>query len=90
MLLNPPFVAGINCVNRKVPFYDKIRTLKGSEAITKVGQMNLGAVFLETVCYLANPGTTIACIFPKAHLTERGEEAIAFRKMLIQSFAKGQ
>jgi type I restriction-modification system DNA methylase subunit len=86
VLLNPPFVAGINCVNRKVPFYDKIRTLKGSEAMTKVGQMNLGAVFLETVCYLANPGTTIACIFPKAHLTERGEEAIAFRKMLLHLF----
>uniref|UniRef100_UPI0040573925 BpuSI family type II restriction endonuclease n=1 Tax=Agathobacter sp. TaxID=2021311 RepID=UPI0040573925 len=86
VLLNPPFVAGINCVNRKVLFYDKIKTLKGSEAITKVGQMNLGAVFLETVCHLVNVGATIVCIFPKAHLTERGEEAVAFRKMLLNLF----
>lgn len=86
VLLNPPFVAGINCVNRKVPFYNKIKSLKGSEAITKVGQMNLGAVFLETVCHLVNVGTTIVCIFPKAHLTERGEEAVAFRRMLLKLF----
>lgn len=86
VLLNPPFVAGINCVNRKVPFYNKIKSLKGSEAITKVGQMNLGAVFLETVCHLVNVGTTIVCIFPKAHLTERGEEAVAFRRMLLNLF----
>ncbi len=86
VLLNPPFVAGINCVNRKMPFYDKIKTLKGSEAITKVGQMNLGAVFLETICHLVNVGTTIVCIFPKAHLTERGEEAVAFRRMLLNLF----
>lgn len=86
VLLNPPFVAGINCVNRKVPFYNKIKSLKGSEAITKVGQMNLGSVFLETVCHLVNVGTTIVCIFPKAHLTERGEEAVAFRRMLLNIF----
>lgn len=86
VLLNPPFVAGINCVNRKVPFYNKIAELKGSEAITKVGQMNLGAVFLETVCHLVHAGTTIICIFPKAHLTERGEEAVAFRRMLLDLF----
>lgn len=86
LLLNPPFVAGINCVNRKIPFYNKIKELKGSEATTKVGQMNLGAVFLETVCHLAKAGTTIVCIFPKAHLTERGEEAVAFRRMLLDLF----
>lgn len=86
VLLNPPFVAGINCVNRKVPFYNKIQDITGSDAITKVGQMNLGAVFLETVCHLVKAGTTIVCIFPKAHLTERGEEAIAFRRMLLDLF----
>ena len=69
-----------------MPFYNKIKSLKGSEAITKVGQMNLGAVFLETVCHLVNVGTTIVCIFPKAHLTERGEEAVAFRRMLLNLF----
>lgn len=86
VLLNPPFVAGINCVSRKIPFYKKIRALKGSDGITKIGQQNLGAVFLELVCYLVSKGTTIACIFPKAHLTERGDEAVAFRQMLLGVF----
>ncbi len=86
VLLNPPFVAGINCVNRKAAFFNKIRNLKGSKAITEVGQQNLGAVFLETVCCLVPAGTTIACIFPKAQLTERGDEAVAFRKLLLETF----
>lgn len=86
ILLNPPFVAGINCVNRKQPFFRKIRSLKGTNGITEVGQQNLGAVFLETVCHLVPNGTTIACIFPKAHLTERGDEAVAFRQMLLGVF----
>ena len=86
VLLNPPFVAGINCVNRKQAFYRKIRSLKGSAGKTEIGQQNLGAVFLETICYLVPQGTTIACIFPKAHLTERGDEAVAFRQMLLGVF----
>ena len=86
LLLNPPFVAGINCVNRKKPFYNKIMTLTGTNAITEGGQHNLGAVFLELVCCLVPNGTTIACIFPKAHLAERGDEAVAFRQMLLDVF----
>ena len=86
ILLNPPFMAGINCVNRKIPFFNKIRALKGSNGITEIGQQNLGAVFLETVCYLIPKGTTIACIFPKAQLMERGVEAVAFRRMLLGVF----
>ena len=86
VLLNPPFVAGINCVDRKQKFYNTIRRYKNSDAITIGGQMNLGAVFLETICWMVKPGTTIACIFPKAHLKERGEEAKQFRRMLLRLF----
>jgi len=86
VLLNPPFVAGINCAARKVPFFNKIHSITGADAITKVGQQNLGAVFLETVCALIHPDTTIACIFPKAQLMERGTEAVAFRRMLLGIF----
>lgn len=86
VLLNPPFMAGINCANRKIPFFNKIRALKGTNGTTEVGQQNLGAVFLETVCYLIPDGTTIACIFPKAQLTERGAEAVAFRRMILEVF----
>ncbi len=86
VLLNPPFVAGINCAARKQPFYETIKRMAGREAMTRGGQMNLGAVFLEAVCCMVAPGTTIACIFPKAHLKERGDEAVAFRNMLLHYF----
>lgn len=86
VLLNPPFVAGINSVNRKTPFMSFIQRTKGSPSATGVGQQNLGVVFLEAVCSLMATGTTIACIFPKAQLIERGNEAVAFREMLLGIF----
>lgn len=86
VLLNPPFVAGINCAGRKQAFFNTIRSQTGSAPATQIGQMNLGAVFLETVCCMVRPGTTIACIFPKAQLKERGEEAVVFRRMLLRLF----
>ena len=86
VLLNPPFVAGINSVYRRNVFYGKIKALTGAPAMTEKGQMNLGAVFLETVCHMVEPGTTIACIFPKAHLTARGVEAVTFRRFLLELF----
>lgn len=86
VLLNPPFVAGINSVWRREAFYRKIEALTLAPAMTKVGQMNLGAVFLETVCRMVKPGTTIVCIFPKAHLTARGIEAVIFRRLLMDLF----
>lgn len=86
VLLNPPFVAGINSVSTKSLFYQKISFLKGTNGITENGQQNLGAVFLELLCCLVPTGTTIACVFPKAQLTERGDEAKAFRRLLLGEF----
>ncbi len=86
VLLNPPFVAGINSVYRRNALYRKIEALTHASAMTEIGQMNLGAVFLETVCCLVAPETTIACIFPKAHLTARGVEAVTFRRLLLDLF----
>lgn len=86
ILLNPPFVSGVTDSNRKEPFYRKIRQLTGRNPVTNVGQMNLSAVFLETVCCMAREGTTIACICPKAQLTAGGPEGVAFRQMLLDIF----
>lgn len=83
VVLNPPFLAGINAVERKRPFFGRINSLTGGEAITNMGQMPLEAVFLELIIHLSAPGTTIACVFPKTHLLARGPEAQAIRKLLI-------
>lgn len=85
VVMNPPFVAGINCVERKQDLYRKIRSLSGESAITQSGQMPLEAVFLELITHLVEPGTTIACIFPKTHLTARGNDAQLIRRVLINN-----
>lgn len=85
LIMNPPFVAGINCVTRKGDFYSAINSLTHGNIKTNVGQMPLEAVFLELITLLVNPGTTIACVFPKTHLLARGAEACVIRKLLIDN-----
>lgn len=86
LLVNPPFVAGINCVTRKQAFYQAINRITGTQAITNNGQMPLEAVFVELLTELLPEGTTIACVFPKTHLTARGNEAVIIRRLLISKF----
>ena len=86
ILMNPPFVAGINCVERKNKLYQTIQKLTNGNAISNIGQMPLEVPFLELVTCLAKPDTTVACIFPKTHLTARGAEGKAIRKFLLEKF----
>jgi predicted RNA methylase len=86
IVMNPPFVAGINCIERKQLLFNKIREIKRKNAVTNVGQMNLEGAFLETVCSLCKQDTVIACVLPKAHLVARGKEAVTMRKYLLSNF----
>ncbi len=85
IIMNPPFVAGINCVGRKQEFYRKIRRLAGHDTGSNVGQMPLEAAFLELITLLVEPGTTIACVFPKTHLMARGAEAKIIRRVILNN-----
>ena len=85
IVMNPPFVAGNKCVNRKQEIYRKIHSLVGENTNTNIGQMPLEAPFLELITYLVNPGTTIACVFPKTHLMARGNEAKLIRKLILNN-----
>ncbi len=85
IMMNPPFVAGINCVGRKQPLFRRIKELTGMDAVTDVGQMPLEGVFLELVTHLVVPGTTIACIIPKTHLMARGAEAQVIRSLVLNN-----
>jgi len=86
IVLNPPFVAGINCTIRKKAILHKIKKVKGKKPITDVGQMNLEGVFLELLCSLCKPNTVISCVFPKTHLVARGKEAVELRRFLLSDF----
>lgn len=85
IIMNPPFVAGINCVGRKQEFYRKIRRLAGRDTGSNVGQMPLEAAFLELITLMVEPGTTIACVFPKTHLMARGAEAKIIRRVILNN-----
>ncbi len=85
ILMNPPFVAGINCTERKAPLIRRLESLSDT-VITHVGQMSLEGVFLELVTELVEEDTTIACVFPKTHLTASGIEAQAIRRLLVGKF----
>ena len=86
ILMNPPYVAGIDCVARKKPFFNKIRQLSGKRALTESGQMPLESVFLETVTNLVKDGTVIACVFPSNFLTGSGKEAQITRSLVLSKF----
>ena len=86
VVMNPPFMAGINCVERKQPLYRSIRRITGNDAKTNVGQMPLESVFLELLLELVQPGTTVSCVFPKTHLVGRGPESKAIRRLLLNQF----
>ncbi len=86
IVLNPPYVAGINCVSEKSKFITDFYHLTGKESAFKGGQCGLELLFLEYIVALTKPGTVVSCIMPKQYLTARGPEAISFRKFLINDF----
>ncbi|MDR0949474.1 MAG: N-6 DNA methylase [Lachnospiraceae bacterium] len=86
VLMNPPFLAGVRSISRKEPLYHAIQQLSGDKAVVEGGQMPLEAVFLELILELVQPGTIVACIFPKTHLMGSGVEANLIRKLLLGKF----
>ena len=86
IVMNPPFVAGVNCVERKSKLIRAINSLTEGRAESNIGQMSLEVPFLELINCLVKNETTIACIFPKTHLTARGEEAKTIRRFLVEKF----
>lgn len=86
VILNPPFVRGVDSVERKNVLAKAIKDISGSNSKTNFGQMPLEAVFLELLLALVKPGTTIACILPKTHLTATSKEGSAIRRMLLADF----
>lgn len=86
VVMNPPFLGGVYAAARKQAFYRRINQLAGYDTGSNIGQMPLEAAFLELMTYLVRPGTTIACVFPKTHLTARGIEAQKIRNLLVSRF----
>ena len=86
ILLNPPFVAGINCGEQKAPFYRAIRQTTHREPLTDIGQMPLEGPFLEYLVEISKENTVIGLVFPVSHLKASGPEAQRIRQLLLNSF----
>lgn len=86
ILMNPPFLAGINAVGRKENLYRRIGSLTARAPVTQIGQIGLEAVFIELTNILAKADTVIAAVIPKTYLTARGNEAVRFREFLLNEF----
>ena len=86
VVLNPPYLAGINSTIERQSIAKRIKKLSGNESITNFGQIDLAGVFVELVQNLIKEGTIIACIMPKQYLVARGDEAVAFRRFLLSRF----
>lgn len=87
VVMNPPFVSGVQAATLKVPFINRIGAVSGSPSKLNNGQIALEALFLELIWDLVKSGTIIATVFPFQHLCRRSEEVIELRRFLIETFA---
>tara|TARA_R110001592_G_scaffold193454_1_gene440629 strand:- start:1819 stop:4452 length:2634 start_codon:yes stop_codon:yes gene_type:complete len=86
VLMNPPFLSGIESGDKKQTLASKIRSLSGKSSLLNEGQIALEAVFLELVFNQVKNETVIACILPIQHLTRQSKEVENFRKFLVKGF----
>ncbi len=86
IVMNPPFISGIDSVDEKNRLARRIKEITGKNSICNVGQTGLECVYLELVNALVPAGTTICSIVPIRHLYGQGEEAINFRNFLLEDF----
>jgi len=86
VVMNPPFLSGIQATNIKGQFANRIKKVSGKTSELNDGQIALEALFLELVWNLVQDGTVIATVFPVQHLHRLSEEVAMLRKFLLQKF----
>ena len=86
VLLNPPYISGINSANERKSIAAKIKSLSGYKSKTNVGQIGLEGPFLELILNLVPENTIIAAIMPFVLLTRKSPEFQLYRKFLLNEF----
>ncbi|HFI1906128.1 TPA: BpuSI family type II restriction endonuclease [Enterobacter roggenkampii] len=87
VVMNPPFVSGVQSSIRKIPFIKKIEELTGNNSLLNHGQVALEILFLELMWSLVKDDVSIVTVFPAQHLYRISKEAQAFRDFLINKFS---
>lgn len=83
ILLNPPFISGVQDTALKNKMANRIQVISGKNSITNSGQIGLEAVFLELIWHLVPEGTVITAIMPHRYISGLSAEVVAFRRFLI-------
>ena len=86
VLMNPPYLSGIESVEKKNVLAAKIKKITGDQSTLNEGQIALETIFLELVYNQVPDDCVIACILPIQHLTRKSNEVNKFRKFLIKEF----
>jgi len=86
VVMNPPYLSGVQSAGIKPLFINRIRTLARCEPELNIGQVALEIVFFELVWHLVQEQTVIAMVFPMQHLTRTSDEVVAFRRFLGTKF----
>jgi hypothetical protein len=87
VVMNPPYLSGIESIRPRRTLAAAIRRITGRPPLLNTGQAPLESVFLEMVWNLVPEGTVIAAVFPAQHLVRRGAEAQELRAFLAQDLA---
>lgn len=86
VLMNPPFLSGIQASKLKSGFANRIKTISSHDSKVNEGQIALEALFLELVCNLVDTGSIITTIFPIQHLHRLSSEVVKLREYLVSDF----
>jgi len=87
VVMNPPYLSGVQAGVEKACFSIRIEKLLKEPALLDRGQIAFEALFLELVWHLAAPGTVIAVVFPSQHLVRLSDEVVHLRQFLAKNLA---
>ncbi|WP_288412168.1 BpuSI family type II restriction endonuclease [uncultured Acinetobacter sp.] len=86
VVMNPPYISGVQSKSIKKVFSDRIYGVSGKKSVLDIGQAALEILFLELICHLVPDGTVISIIYPSNHLYRVSKEMTAFRSYLLDHF----
>jgi predicted RNA methylase len=88
VVMNPPFIRGIDCVQERLRISKLVKSLTGNESTLTKEQLGYECGFLELVTALVPEGTVIATVFPKNALLR--EDSSSVRKFFLEKFGLKQ
>ena len=78
ILLNPPFISGVQSSREKNKFIERIKEETGIKSVFSKGQIGLEALFLEFIIGVIKPGTFFASSFDLTYTAAPSPKVVKF------------